>query len=180
MVKIRPPIELSRLKEAAASPLCHHDKVFERNPGEYWIETTENLYKLVISTESTVTAAVSEKMPCAEFGDLLNALGATGLIKKGYENEREKETDWDSIAKKYDLNPIKARRLSPKGIARLTPAEEEALRAIQLTAGPDAHEWIDVALVARGFATNLRSTLRSLAKKGLIDVTASGRLARIR
>lgn len=179
IVQISPPVDLSRLQEIAASPLCHRDKVFERLPGEHWLETTTNLYRLMITAEGAVVGATAKQRPCAEFQDLLEALGVKSLIKKEYEEGEEPETDWGDIVERYGLSDQKARRRVHTTIANLTPAEEEALHAIRLLAG-SSDDWIDVGQFAHGFAPNLCVTLHSLARKGLIAYSQQQRMVRLR
>lgn len=167
-ITLSPPVESSRFREVAGTPLCHADKVFERSSGDYWLETTENLYQLVFSQERMVTGVVSREQPCAEFNDLVECLGLTVKIEKAYDLGEPPDFDWENIAEKYKIEPIAPRTRACRqiAIAGLRPVEAEVLRAIQTLAGP--FEQIDVNLFAHGFASNLSVTLHSLARKRFI------------
>lgn len=179
IVQLSPMVELTRLQEIAASPLCHSDKVFERLPGEHWLETSENLYRLIVTPNGFVVGAAAKKRPCVEFRDLLETLGVKAHIKKQYEEGEEPETDWTDIVERYGLAEQIERRHVVKPVGDLTPTEEEAFRAIQLLAS-SSEGWIDVGLFAHGFAKNLSTTLHSLARKGLITYSRSQQLVRLR
>ena len=176
LIELSGPVEISRLSEVAASPLCHRDKVFERAPGDHWLATTENLYQLIVSSEGFVVGARSREKPCWEFHDLFQTVGVKTEVKSE-SPENQSKSDWERIAERYGIRGIRRVHRRLPLLKELRPAEEEALRAIQLLAGGDG--WVEVALFAHGFAKNLGVTLRSLARKGLVELSSTDKEVRL-
>jgi hypothetical protein len=179
VIKLSQPVEFSRFQEVAATPLCHADKIFERSAGDQWLETRENLYQLLLSSEGFVTGAVTRHEPCSEFHDLIDFLGLTASIEIAYEEGETPAPDWDSISERYHLAPIAQKETvrSTTDLTGLRPVEDEVLRAIQLLAGPFGE--IEVELFAHGFASNLSATLHSLARKRWIEFSPDEKSVRL-
>ncbi|MEZ5415075.1 MAG: hypothetical protein R3F03_12290 [Opitutaceae bacterium] len=179
IAQLMPPVKLARMQEVALSPLCHSSKIYARTTGEYWLETSANLYRLQDMPSGLVVAAISDMRPCADFFDLLDVLGIKAKIKKVYRDDEKPEIEWDDIVKKYGLPQPENARSIGDSFPKLTSTEEEVLRAIQLLA-VSSNEWLDVALFARGFASNLSTTLQSLRRKGLIAYRQTEMIVRLR
>ena len=178
-ILISPPVDIARFREIAATPLCHHDIVFERTPNEFWLETTANLYRLIVDGSGLVLGAVTRMRPCAQFIDLLEILGVGMRQRKEPEPGEEPHPEWDDIAEKYGLAADESSNRPKVHDSDLSVVETEVLRAIQLLAGP-SEEWVDVKLFEHAFARNLRRTLHGLARKRRISFSRENDAVRIR
>ena len=175
-VQISPGIEFTRFREVASTRLCHSQKVFERSPGEHWLESTENLYQLEISPDGFVTGTITTKRPCSEFIDLVTTFGANATLIKNHE---EKEFDWDTLSKSYEHPLDKGVIGVSPSITELSPKEKEVLRTIQLSVtNPDG--WIPVTAFANRLTNKLLVTLKSLSNKGFISFIELHRAVRLR
>lgn len=172
-------VELWRIKEIANTPACHYCKVFERSPNDYWLETNEYIYRLIINDESKAIGAQSNNRPCAQFIEITEFL-SINISKIAIINTDEKnETEWPAIEKKYGLKPYPPPRPIYRSASTLSGVECEVLAAIRLlTSNSDG--WIEVDLFRHAFARNLSTTLHSLSRKNMIEISPDSRAVRLR